>query len=889
MTMAVIYFIRLRKPGEIKLFMFGLRHFLKRLQGGKTQGTAQERSSEAVRLAFTNRYLNFKTLLSTNNKVLEIITDMEQALVGSRSFGMSFIRANCTAISVNMYKIIKTLNEITAGRHKELFEVFEDIWVKIDKKLKSKKTTAGGAWVFPLEAVNKEMADQVGSKMANVGEVKNQIGLPVPEGFVITAAAYEHFLEHSRLQDEINRRIQFLEPDNIAQLHETSAEIQKLIINAPLPPELEEAIRQAYQDLTKKLGRGINVSMRSSAIGEDTKEASFAGQYRSMLNVSPEYLILSYKEILASKYSVPAIAYRLNKGFRDEDIIMCVGCMAMVEAKAGGVMYSADPADIRHDCIIINAVWGLGKPVVDGSVAPDLFVLSKEDPKIILKKEVRPKEQKFVCYAEEGICRMELVEEEKDTPAISDDQAGAMAELALRLEKYFGGPQDIEWAIDPDGSIRILQSRPLMVLSQEGVRPGETVETEVELPLTLEGGVTASPGVASGPAFVVKTSVDMLQFPRGSVLVAMNPLPQWAAILSSAVAVVTDRGGVTGHLAAVAREFKIPALLGTSTATRDIHNGNLITVDADGHRIYAGRAESLLQKAAEKVSLMKGSPVYTTLEKVLKHIAPLNLTDPDAANFTPKGCQTIHDITRFAHEMSLRELFDYKKEVSFPEHLAKRLVFDVPMQWWVIDLDGGLKKEGGENTVRLEDIACVPMLALWKGITAVPWGGPPPVDARGFLSIMYEATMDSGLEPSMGSRFAERNYFIISRNFCHLSSRFGFHFSTVEAFLSDRVAENYICFNFKGGAADRTRKGRRAKLIKTILEKFDFWVQIKGDLIFARLERQEQDFLKQKLTVLGHLIMHTRQLDMILSDSGRVNWYVEEMLKQISTFAAIRQ
>lgn len=866
--------------------MFGLKQFFNKLRGGKTRKARPERSPEAVRLAFTNRYLNFKTLLSTNNQVLEIITDLEQALVSSHSFGMSFVRANCTAISVNMYKIIQTLNEITAGRYRELFEGFEDIWVKIDQELKGKKIPHRGDLVFPLEAVDKEMADQAGSKMANLGEIKNRIGLSVPEGFVITAAACEGFLEHSRLQDEINRRIQFLEPENIARLYETSADIQKLIINAPIPLELEEAIRQAYQDVTKKVGQGVNVSMRSSAIGEDTKEASFAGQYRSVLNVSPEYLILSYKEILASKYSVPAIAYRLNKGFRDEDIIMCVGCMAMIDAKAGGVMYSADPANIRHECIIINAVWGLGKSVVDGSIAPDLFVLSKEAPGVMLKKEISTKAQKFVCHAEEGICRMEVVEKEKDDPAITDHQASLLAELALRLEKYFGCPQDVEWVIEPEGSIRILQSRPLMVSGQL-IEPKEMAKLKVDLPVVLAGGVTASPGLASGPAFVVETTVDMLQFPPGAVLVARNPLPQWAAVLDMAVAVVTDRGGITGHLAAVAREFKVPALLGTLTATRDIKSGDLVTVDADNRQIYAGRAESLLQKVAERASLMKGSPVYTTLEKVLKYIAPLNLTEPDAPNFTPQGCRTIHDITRFAHEMSLRELFAYEKEVSFPEYLAKRLVFDVPMQWWVIDLDGGFRREIEGNTVSLEDIVSVPMQALWKGITAVPWKGPPPVDTKGFLSIIYESTMDTSLVPGMGSRFAERNYFIISRNFCHLSSRFGFHFSTVEAFLSDRAAENYICFNFKGGAADRVRKQRRANLIKTVLEKFDFWVQVKGDLIFARLERQEQDFLKQRLKVLGYLTMHTRQLDMILSDNGRVKWYVQEMIKEISSFAAI--
>lgn len=869
--------------------MFGLRRFLKKLLEGKTEHPGAAASTDDIRRAFTNRYLNFKTLLSTNNEVLEIINEMEQAFQGSRSFGMSFIRARCTAISVNMYKIINNLNEVTNNQYEKLFGVLEGVLAKIDQELKYRKTGAKGEFVLPLEVVDKTMADLVGNKMANLGEIKNRVGLPVPEGFVITAAAYEHFIEYSGLQDEINRRIRFLEPANIARLHQTSADIQRLIIKAPLPPELEEAVRRAYAELTAKAGDGVHVSMRSSALGEDTKEASFAGQYRSVLNVEQEHLFIAYKEILASKYSVPAIAYRLNKGFRDEDIVMSVGCMAMVNAKSGGVMYSADPGNIRHEYIIVNAVCGLGKSVVDGSIIPDLFVLSKEDPKHILKKQISTKKQKLVCHAAEGICRMEMLGEEGNEPAITDVQAALLGKSALRLEQHFGEPQDIEWGLEPNGSISILQSRPLKVLDEELVKLDDISQSKVDLPVILAGGVTASPGVASGPAFVVETTVDMLQFPRGAVLVTKNPLPQWAALLNSAVGVITDRGGVTGHLAAVAREFKIPALFGISTATRDIHTGDLVTVDATGRTIYDGRADSLWQKTTERANLMQGSPVHTTLGNVLKYIAPLNLTDPDAPGFSPKGCCTIHDITRFAHEMSLRELFAYKKDPSFPGHLAKRLVFNVPMQWWVIDLDSGFRKEVEGDTVRLEDIASAPMLILWEGITAVPWKGPPPVDTKGFLSVMYGATMDRSLVPGMRSRYAERNYFIISENFCHLSSRFGFHFSTVEAFFGDRVAENYICFNFNGGGADPVRRERRANLIKLILEKFDFWVQIKGDLVFARLERQDRDFLKERLKILGHIVIHTRQLDMVLSNSARVNWYVEETLKQISSFVAIPQ
>ncbi|MBI4767934.1 MAG: pyruvate, water dikinase, partial [Deltaproteobacteria bacterium] len=398
---------------------------------------------------------------------------------------------------------------------------------------------------------------------------------------------------------------------------------------------------------------------------------------------------------------------------------------------------------------------------------------------------------------------------------------------------------------------------------------------------------TASPGVACGPAFLIETTVDMLQFPAGAVLVTRMPLPQWAALLSQAAAVVTDQGAITGHLAAVAREFKVPALMGTKTAFQTIPGGDLITVDATGQKIYAGRVDLLLSRSSKKISPMKGSPVYRTLENILKWIAPLNLTDPEADNFTPEGCQTLHDLIRYAHEISLRELFDEQREVSISEKFSQKLISSLPMEWWVIDLEGGIRADSKGPTLKVEDILSKPLLALWEGLAAVPWKGPPPVDARGFLSILAESTMDPSLEYGRDSERSAKNYAIISENFCHLSTRLGFHFSTVEAFLGDQAAENYVWFYFKGGAADRVRKEQRGRLIRLILERFHFWVRTKGDLLSARLERQDREIIIDRLKVLGYLILHTRQLDMVLGDPGKVDRQVENMLKEISSFVKI--
>ena len=867
--------------------MFGLTRLVRKVVKGAGKREPQE-APEELRSMFKARYWSFKALLNANNTALHIMSDMEHALRGSHSFGMAFVRANCTAVSVNVYKIIQNMNEISSNRYEALYEAFAEIENGVKQILEERKEFGQGELVLPLRAINKDMADHVGGKMANLGEILNRVSLSVPEGFVITASAYDLFLKHSNLQEEINRRIQPLDLEDMEMLHKASADIQQLIIQSQLPGELEEAILSAYKDLEEKTEKGVNVSLRSSAMGEDTEKASFAGQYRSELNVNQEFLAYTFKEILASKYTPQALTYRLSMGFRDEDIAMCVGCMAMVEAVASGVMYSRDPGNIRNNVVLINAVWGLAKSVVDGTVSPDLFVVSKGDQAQILKKDIQRKEEKFVCFAEEGVCRMELTGDERDDPSITDDQAVSLAGLACRLEDHYGRPQDIEWSIGKDGVIRILQSRPLRQMDTETKAVKEVPDLRAQEPVVLQGGVTASAGVACGPAFLVDTTVDLLQFPAGAVLVAQHSLPQWATLLNRAAAVVTDRGGVTGHLATVSREFNVPALFDTLEATGKIQNGDIITVDADGRKVYEGRVECLLEEASvERASLMKGSPVYHILEKALEYVVPLNLTDPDGDDFNPKGCRTFHDITRFCHEKSVKEMFSFGKDHRFSERASKQLVYKVPMQWWIIDLEDGFKEPVEGNKVKLETIASIPMLAIWEGSIAIPWEGPPAIDTKGLFSVMFSSTMDPSLTAGGKSRYSEKNYFMISKHFCNLTSRLGYHFSTVESFVGERPKENYVSFNFKGGAADFNRRLRRIKFIGAILEKFDFRVEIDEDCIIARLEGYDQDFMIERLKVLGYLTIHTRQLDMIMANDARVIHYMDKMLKDLYSFVSV--
>jgi pyruvate,water dikinase len=851
--------------------MTGVRDFLKRLFLRRREAGSYD--AEALRIAFRDRYHQFKLLLNANNKALAIMAEMDEALKGTWPFGMTFVRSRCTGVSTSVFQIARNLTQLAPGKYEVLFERFKEIQKKINPHLKSRQGAFEGPLVVPLEEVDKTMADLVGSKLANLGEIRKQTRVNVPRGFAITASAYARLMKENDLQTEIDRRIQAADMENLDQLYSLSASIQQMIIGSRVPAEIAGAIAENYRRIVSEAGRTVTVAMRSSALGEDLPGTSFAGQYRSELNISAGLLLESYKEIVASKYSLPAMTYRLNRGIRDEGVAMCVGCMEMVDAVAGGVAYSRNPIDIRDDAVVINSVWGLPKSVVDGSTAADLYVVSRGDPMALRLKEIATKEQKFVCYPEEGVCRLDLVGEESTVPSLTDAQALEIARLAVLIEDYYRSPQDIEWAVVENGDLMLLQCRPLQ--QKEAGEEGTTREAarRVAGRVILEGGATASPGVASGAVFIVRRDMDALQFPGGAVLVAAQSLPRWATLLNRAAAILTEQGSIAGHLANVSREFGIPALFGVNGALDRLENGVSVTLDADGRKVYEGRVEELLVQKEKPRNLMEGSPVFEALQGAAGHISPLNLLDPDAPGFRPERCRTFHDITRYCHEKAVHEMFQFGKEHRFPERSSKQLVCEVPMQWWVLNLDDGFREEVEGKYVKLENIVSIPMLAIWEGIAAMPWGGPPPVDGKGLMSVMFEATRNTALVPGMRSSYGNRNYFMISKHYCSLNSRLGFHFSTIETLVSERSPENYITFQFKGGAADFERRYRRVLFIRDILEEYDFRMEVKEDTLIARLGEGEKEFMKERLKILGFLTIHTRQLDMIMSNPDSLQYY----------------
>lgn len=859
-----------------------MARFIRKMLAGfkprKAPSRVQE-TDEALQKAFKLRYLQFKRILNANDKVLKMMAEMEQALQGNNPFGMSFVRSRCALISANVYQIIQHLNALAPdGPYRALEERFRDLQQKVGALLDARPGSTEGALVLDLPKIDKSMVEPVGAKMARLGEISQKLKLATPPGFVITASAYHLFMSHSRLQEEIDRRIQAHDAEDLGQVYELSSALQQQVIQAPVPEILSTEIYRAVEAMGLSSGDAPSLAVRSSAVNEDTREASFAGQYRSLLNVSPKHLLQAYKEVVAGKYTATAMSYRFHRGLRDEDVIMCVGCLKMVDAACGGVLYTRNPLRPGEETILIHAVWGLPRLVVDGRSSVDRFFLSRKEPLKLLTKDIARKTLKYRCLEEEGICRYPLDHQESTQASLSDEQALELGRLGLELDTYFGEPQDIEWAIDFQGSIIVLQCRPLQMSPPSGLKTQIEEEQEEEQDtgraVILKGGIAASPGAASGPVHILKKEADKFQFKAGGVMVIKQSLPGYATLLDRAAAVIAEYGSLSSHLANVAREYGVPALFGVAGALGRLHPGRVVTVDTQRLRVYEGAVETPVSRTPRMAGLlMTGTPVYNTLKDVAVHIVPLTLLDADSPDFRPESCRTFHDIIRYCHESAVREMFLFGRENEFPQRSSKQLLVDVPMKWWVLNLDDGFREEVEGPHIRLNNIVSIPMLALWEGITLVPWEGPPPLDGKGFLSVMFEATRNTALLPGMQSPYGERNYFMIAKNYCSLTSRFGFHFATVESYVGERVPENYIIFRFKGGAADDFRKHRRVNLIAEILEEEDFNVSVSGDVLTARFEDYPMDVIKNRLKVLGYLIMHTRQLDMVMSNEAMVAHY----------------
>ncbi|HZE21797.1 MAG TPA: hypothetical protein VE082_07070, partial [Desulfobaccales bacterium] len=321
----------------------------------------------------------------------------------------------------------------------------------------------------------------------------------------------------------------------------------------------------------------------------------------------------------------------------------------------------------------------------------------------------------------------------------------------------------------------------------------------------------------------------------------------------------------------VLREARVPALFGVKGAGTRLTPGQEVTVDAYYGNIYAGRVEELLKAPRGGDEAVRQTRAYKVLERVLRHVIPLNLLDPRAEDFRPESCRTYHDITRFAHEKAMEELFQVSTG-RLDEEGTRRLVSDIPLEMYIVDLGGGLSPAAAELAqVRPEHLRSRPMKAYWEGLTAVGWQGPRPVDLAGFMSVVMSTATGTNVQ----ERLHEKNFAIITNDYMNLSNRLGFHFATIEAFLG-APEESYVSLTFYGGGAELPRRLRRVRFLSRVLKDLGFRVELQEDSIIAKIDGYEAEALEEKLEVLGRLMMVSKQLDMVMLSEETVDQYYRE-------------
>ena len=455
--------------------------------------------------------------------------------------------------------------------------------------------------------------DTVGGKNASLGEMISSLqnkGVQVPDGFATTADAYRQFISYQGLNDRIQKSLDALDVEDVNALAKTGAEIRQAILDTPFPSDLDQAIEAAFADLQQGNSQ-LSVAVRSSATAEDLPDASFAGQQETFLNIKGiDNVKVAVKEVFASLFNDRAIAYRVHKGYDDGGVALSAGIQRMVRSETGsaGVMFSMDTESGFDGVVFITGSYGLGETVVQGSVNPDEFYVSKRSlgsghlP--ILRRNRGSKAIKMI-YGEEAsaglsVKTVEVDEAERLRFSISDDEVIELAKQAVIIEQHYGRPMDIEWAKDgDDGKLYIVQARPETVNSQQSSNTVERYLLKERAEVLCEGR-SIGQRIGQGPVRLINDISQMDQVQPGDVLVTDMTDPDWEPVMKRAAAIVTNRGGRTCHAAIIARELGIPAVVGCVDATQKLQDGAAVTVscaEGDSGFIYDGALDFAISKS----------------------------------------------------------------------------------------------------------------------------------------------------------------------------------------------------------------------------------------------------------------------------------------------------
>jgi pyruvate,water dikinase len=810
------------------------------------------------------KYQSFRELLATNNECLEMMAGLQEDLqfVPPRR---DVLGERIGQIFAGVEGVVRAMDSLTGVAQDSLHTALASQQAEIERFTAGPRITERPRVSLWLSEVTASSEQAVGGKAAMLGEIRNKLGLPVPDGFALTTEAYREYCGIP-LWQEIRDATRDLDLNDLDAVRQVAERLTRRAMECPASPAIAGSILARAQVLLRDGGM---LAVRSSGLGEGGAK-SCAGQFLSLLNVPADGAVEAYRQVIAARFSERALVYRLSTGLLEVDTPMAVLFLPVLAARSSGIMYTRDPADPKSKNLWITATRGLGLDIASGKQPADMFVVRRARPHLTVERNLVRKAEEIVSAPGGGIANRPLPETAQLEPSLQD-HLHTLAEWGILLEEHFKAPQDVEWVLDDQDRLWIVQSRALVPIDAAASK--SRAKPKVEPCLT--GGRTVSPGRTSGRAFLVNEIQDIVKAPEGAVVFIRKPVPEIVEVFPRIAGLVAEWGNLTGHAAALLREFRIPSVFHMSGAFERLTDGQLVSLDAVQPAVYPGvhwparRREAAL---TERYHVRRSDPIW-------QRLLTLNLLDPAADNFRPSGCRSAHDILRYCHENAIGAMFAVNDvEMEQGVGCARHLTTPLPLNILVMDLGGGVAAGAPADAVAPSEIVSRPFQALWKGLSypGVTWTRETmPAHISDLASVLASSfTPQSGAMRPLG----EKSYLLVADEYMNLNSRLAYHYSLVDACLSDIPGNTYISFRFEGGGASRDRRSLRACFIERCLRHHGFQVDRRGDLVNAWYRKAPVGQIEERLDMLGRLMACSSQLDMFMTSRGAMNWYADQFI-----------
>ncbi len=846
------------------------------------------------------KYEAFKDLLEYDKKAHEFMAELEEIFYNQKRCDFQTVIKTYGQFAASVSGMVEELLKMSPSNYWSLKDYFKKFDFYIKFMLAPPDFDFSPPFTIEFNKISSFNEAMAGKKAFCLSHLNKELHLPTPNGFVITTNAFHYFLQTNDLQDIINEKLTKLDINDISSCEQTSLEIRTLILNADVPDDIvmacDNAMKNFEANYKKKNNINYRFALRSSAVKEDGK-ISFAGQYKTMLNMGKNDILNGYKHVIASKYSSQALFYRVSHGVLDHETPMAVLVIEMIDSKSSGVIYSKDIEDPFSDNLLIHSIWGQGELLVEGEAVCDLIAVSKKEPDKIGSIKIAAKEKQMVLsqnnsgknsqirddQIEENQTRIIDTKQNKSNDLSLDESSTlTLARWAISLEKHFNQPQDIEWCQDQSGKLFILQSRPLNIhqdtiqkRAEQNKDPKIINGSKVDNKIICSKAQTICRGVGSGQVYRLEQITQITQIPDGSVLVVKHALPQFVIAINKVNAIVIESGSFASHFASIAREFNIPAIININHGFNNLVQGNCVTVDADRGIVYDGVAAALMENIKPREDNFKNSSFMVKLQYVINFAAQLKLTEPDSDSFAPEACRSLHDIIRFTHETAVREMFSIGKRKGGRKKGAKKLILDIPMLFYVLDVGSGIdNNQKNTKILKSDDITSIPMQAVLKGLLhpGICWSETSHFDWEEYDRIV----MAGGIISADSSMFG--SYAVLSKEYLNVNFRFGYHFVILDTICSPLKEDNYILFRFSGGGGTPEGRAIRAGFIKGILTRLGFMVQIKSDLIDAEFKHGSLKTMEKTLDMTGRLLGTTKLMDMYLKKELDMEFLIDDFM-----------